>query len=131
MDYKVLYDEISKPAYNGLDPAAVVALLYSTQVTRNRRIVSSRQIIDAFDPTEFGALAQAALLRLSIILSPQTIDIRSTVVRTTLNNIFPANSTTRTNLVALRQETVTIAESLDIGEISITDIIEARRLYGG
>ncbi len=129
LDYNALYQEIIKPAYTGKTDAEIATLLNTASVNRNRKQLPNKDIIEAFDPAEFAALSQAQLLRLSILLAPDIVNIRSAVVRQTLNDIFPANSVTRTNLVALRTETISPADNLDLGVVTVNDITEARRLY--
>lgn len=91
-------------------------------------IVAGWQVVDCFDPTEFAALTQLQLSRLSTVLAPGSVDLANSNVRTLAAAIFPSGGPTRTALAALwtaQQQTQSRALELGLGA-TIEDVAAAR-----
>lgn len=95
--------------------------------------ITSHDIFEAIDATEFSALAQAALLRLLIILvqlGQGSIDVRGSNIRALLAAIFPVGGPTRAALLAASKRHTTRAEQV-LGVLGViitaTDVAIALR----
>lgn len=80
-----------------------IAALINDPTKRNlpNVLVASYQIVNCFDPSEFGAFTAVPLAKISAILSAGTVDLVNANVRTIANNIFPSAGPTRAALAAL------------------------------
>ena len=114
--------------YAGMTNTQVVTSLRTANRTVERRSVSGSQIYNAIVPSEFSALlaTQQQLVR-DVFGLGDTIDVRTgTNVRAVMLAAFGAGTTTRANLIALVQETVSRAAELGLGDVREGDVARAR-----
>ena len=89
--------------------------------------ISSSDVFEAIHPPEYAPLSNAQKAILSDIFSLGEVQLGGNA-QTALTNIFPAGSTTRTNLIALTKTTVTRAEEKGLGVVHAGDVAAARAL---
>ena len=114
--------------YAGMTNTQVVTSLRTANRTVERRSVSGSQIYNAIVPSEFSALlaTQQQLVR-DVFGLGDTIDVRTgTNVRAVMLAAFGAGTTTRANLIALVQETVSRAAEIGLGDVREGDVARAR-----
>jgi hypothetical protein len=101
---------------------AVAALVneFIASVQINRALVDAWEVTALIDPTDFSALTQLSVSRLSALLSAGKLAASATNIRTMLvgtgaapsSGIFGNGSTTKTNLLALLTRNGSRAEAL-------------------
>ena len=114
--------------YAGMTNTQVVTSLRTANRTVERRSVSGSQIYNAIVPSEFSALlaTQQQLVR-DVFGLGDTIDVRTgTNARAVMLAAFGAGTTTRANLIALVQETVSRAAEIGLGDVREGDVARAR-----
>ena len=114
--------------YAGMTNTQVVTSLRTANRTVERRSVSGSQIYNAIVPSEFSTLlaTQQQLVR-DVFGLGDTIDVRTgTNVRAVMLAAFGAGTTTRANLIALVQETISRAAELGLGDVREGDVARAR-----
>lgn len=114
-----LTDDPLTRGYSGMSNAEVVTSLYAENRTVERASLSSAEVYNSLDPTEFQALSDAQKGYVRDILGlGSEIDVRAgTNARTVLLALFDAQSTTRSNLVTTLSETVSRAVELGLGPV--------------
>ena len=114
--------------YAGMTNTQVVTSLRAANRTVERRSVSGSQIYNAIVPSEFNALLapQQQLVR-DVFGLGEAIDVRTgTNVRAVMLAAFGAGTTTRANLIALVQETISRAAEIGLGDVREGDVARAR-----
>ena len=114
--------------YAGMTNTQVVTSLRTANRTVERRSVSGSQIYNAIVPSEFSTLlaTQQQLVR-DVFGLGDTIDVRTgTNARAVMLAAFGAGTTTRANLIALVQETISRAAELGLGDVREGDVARAR-----
>jgi hypothetical protein len=95
----------------------------------NREPISVALFVENIDPTEFSALTQLQVSRLSALFAGGTLNINGTRTQQNLLNIFPAAGATKTNVSALLKRFGSRAEVLFGNGVVITanDVSKALR----
>lgn len=114
--------------YAGMTDAEVADSLNTADRGSFRTGIPAAEIFSALDLTEYGALSGSEREAFALIVALGSIDATDANTRTLLGTIFPDPSTTRTNLLALAQETVSRGVELGLGAVKIGHVEEARRL---
>jgi len=97
--------------------------------TRTRATVSGSEILNATDDTEFSAVADpTARDRWLLLCGVDAVDTSSGVAKSLEAALFGPGTTTRDNLAAIRQEVISRAEELAIGEVLPGDVEYARNI---
>lgn len=141
MDYELLWQElITDPATIGyVDPLSAsndttnAGLINDTTQSIPIDFITAQQLWENTDLTEYQALAAAGRQAYDVLISLENIDVRAgTNSRATLAALFPANSATRANLIALSQQTQTVSRAsvIGVGRVYTQDIETARDRYG-
>jgi hypothetical protein len=118
-------DPLSR-GYSSMTATQVITSLNTVNRTQDVTLVDGWQLWAATDLTELGALS-AALRSWWIALIPSSrIDVRNTALRAVILSIWGAGTTTRANLVALQTKSVSRAVELELGNVGIHHVNEAR-----
>lgn len=113
-------------AYSANDVTATEQL-NALNRTRERASLTSGEIYNALDPTEFSGLSAALKELVRDILGLGGVSIASgTNARAVLLQAFGAGTTTRTNLVAVVNEPISRAQELGLGEVKEGHVWMAR-----
>lgn len=118
-------------ALSGVEAAAKLNLAgASVETLPIETVVDSWRIVSCVTFTDWGALAAADRQLLQIIVSANRVDIGNANIRSLFQSLFGAATTTRANLLALVNKSVSRAEKLFgtgvfIGE---HDVLRARAL---
>lgn len=117
--------------YSGKTDVEVSVLLN----TANRPVtgaftITSVQLYEAVDDTEFNGLSADKKAHLRDILSLSEIPLGNTRVRRILRSLFPAGQPTRAALAALQPPDITRAQEIGLGEgrTRESDVFKARAL---
>jgi len=132
IDFTALGNEIKlNPAglpYAGKKDDQIADILNTPNRQTNRESLDAGSLIASIVRSEFAALAAADKQYVQLIAMAQTMPLTATL-KTELGAVFPANSATRTNLVALMKRPGTRAEELNLGgSPTASDVAEAKRL---
>lgn len=115
---QILADEVQADplarGYAGMTAEQIDASLRVADRTRFRTAIPNHEVFRALDLGEVEALSQGKRDALQMVMTLDQIDATDPNVRTILGTLFPAGSTTRDNLIALAQETVSRAEEIGI-----------------
>lgn len=95
--------------------------------TPNRDTLDAGYLVASIVQSEYGSLSAAQKDYLRLIAMAQTLPLTATV-KVELGAIFPANSATRANLLALMKRPGSRAEELGLGTITPSNVADARRL---
>ncbi len=111
--------------YTGMTDQEVTDSLNA--LTRERAVesLSSADIYDAIDPTEYTVLSSTEKAMLSDIFSLSEVRVQGNT-RDVIVGIFPGGGTTLTNLTALLTTPISRATELSVGVVKIGHVIEAR-----
>lgn len=113
--------------YSALSDQGVAdSLNDATQRARDVISVSSADIHDALDPSEYTALTTSQKAVLSDIFSLSEVRVQGNT-RTVLLSLFASGSATRAALVALTAENISRATELGLGVVKVGHVMEARR----
>lgn len=127
----ILSDEITNDplarGYAGMTDAQVAASLTGViDRTKTRATVSGSEIFNATDDVEYAALTDAQKSAWDALCAIETIDTGNGVAKAREAELFGAGTTTRSNLVALRTESVSRAQELGLGNVNEGDVRQAR-----
>ena len=103
--------------YAGMTDEQVVASLNTVDRDRFRSNIPNREVFGAIDLTEYKALTAAERQALDLVMAMDAVDATDANTRVLLGTIFPQGSTTRANLIALAEETVSRAAELGLGRV--------------
>lgn len=130
MDYQVLRNELlNDPAsigYAGMTDVQAAAALNNANQTRARAIIPAYEIYEAIVPAEWASLTAAEKQRVQTMLSMGNVNAAGTNTRASFLAAFGAGTTTRANLAALQNETVSRAAILGLGPVQTIDVTRAR-----
>jgi len=112
-------------AYNA-DDALAAAQLNEVNVTRIKSSMSGDEIFAATNGTEFGALSDSMKSQWLAFCGRETIDPGGAANVAFVQYIFGAGSTTLSSLASARQETVSQATVIGVGQVRTYDVTEAR-----
>lgn len=121
MNYNALKAELQKAAYSGLDDQAAANLISVLTETKNRESISSSEIYNALDLTEFALLSAGDKARVDRILSLGGSVLVQGNVKTELSSIFESGTNTRSALLVAIKETKFV-----FGKVSAQIINNAR-----
>lgn len=121
------------PLITNGDDADLAALLNAVRgtITVFRNDIESGEIVGSTVLSDFTTLTSSQQNYYLAIVSQPTVDATNTNLRTSLATLFPAGSTTRTNLQALAQRNGSRAEQLFGTGISVSTADVARALGRG
>lgn len=132
MDYAKLKSEIMTDlallGYAGKTDQQIADLLNSVARGRTiqRSVIPSHEILEATVPGEWAALTAAEKQRYQTITGAGSVDLKGQNTRLMLGAMFGAGTTTRANLIALQNKTVSRAEELNLGRVEPGHITKAR-----
>ncbi len=131
MDLAVLKTELlaghpDTGAYDADDAVAATELNVVNR-TRTRATVEGSEILNATDDEEFTGLAAADKSRWLALCGVDEINTSSGVAKSLEADLFGENTTTRTNLVALKSPPASRAIELGLGVVTQGKVWEARR----
>ena len=132
MDYPALRNELLNDpvalGYAGKTDQQAADLLNSTTTGRTlpRTSVPTTEVLGAILNTDWPAAASASESKLRAILGMPFVDASNGNIRGLFQAIFAAGTTTRTNLLALANRTVSRAEELGFGVVLAVDVNRAR-----
>lgn len=110
--------------YSGMTAAQVIASLNTANRTRARALIPSYEIVNAIVPADWAALTDKTAIQL--IISAGSVDPNNSNVSAAFLAAFGAGTTTRANLIAIRNETVSRAVELGLGDVHTGDVNAAR-----
>ena len=129
MSIQILIDEITNDplvrGYAGMTDQQVVDSINTANRTITRQFVSGSEIFNATDDIEYGLLTDAQKSAWDALCAIDSIDTGSGVARAREAELFGAGTSTRTNLQAIRQSTVSRAQELGI-TVNFGDVVHAR-----
>ncbi len=96
--------------------------------TRARGTVTGSEVLNATDDVEFTALQAANKGRWLAMCGVDEINTGSGVAKSIEADLFGAGTTTRTNLLALKNPPASRAEEIGLGFVRVGHVIEARRI---
>ena len=96
--------------------------------TRSKTFLSGSEILNATDDVEFGALVDINKDRWLALCAIDNVNTSSGIAKALEADIFGAGTTTRSNLVAIKNESVSRATELDFTNVREADILDARKL---
>lgn len=113
--------------YSGMSDEAAANSFRTADRTPNREMLDGGMIVASLVQAEYVALTANQKDYLRIVCSASSMPVTATL-KTELGSIFPANSATRANLLALLKRPGNRAEELNLGGIPTpSDIANARR----
>jgi len=115
-------------AYDAGDDEVAAGQLNVVNRTRNRPTVEGSEILNATDDTEYGALTAGQKTDWLNLCGIEEINTASGVAKQMEADLFGPGTTTRTNLVAVRNEDVSRAVEIGLGTIRVGHVQEARLL---
>ena len=129
MDYQTLRSEINidplSRGYSGMTNAQVANSLNTRNRTRNRTSMDGSEVFNAIRKVEFNALTSASQQRVWDILHLGTLNPFG-LEATLFVDIFGAGASTITTLQALRVESISRGEELNLGLVSEGQVAKAR-----
>lgn len=133
MTNATLRDELSNDplgrGYGTMTDAEVVADLTTASRTRQKASITGSDLWNHTDSTEFNALSETAQQRWLGLCGVDTIDPFGPAEDVAVN-LFPADSTTLSNLAAFRVEDISRATELGLGDVKPYDVQKAREQLG-
>ena len=131
MDLQALKTELTTDPlarnYSAMADEAAANSLNVRDRQANRDTLDSGSLIAAIVRSEYGVLLAPDKDYLRLIALATSIPLTATV-RNELAAMFPANSTTRANLIALLKQQASRGEELGIGFVTPSDVADARRI---
>lgn len=112
--------------YASLSDEGVANSLNANDRQPNRDTLEAGYLVASIVQAEYGTLSAAQKDYLRLIAMAQTLPLTATV-KQELASIFPANSTTRANLLALMKRPGSRAEELGLGHVTPSHVADARR----
>ena len=137
MNYQVLHDElVDDPlgrGYSSMTDAEAAADLNSDYRTRTRTHLSSAEIYEATDTTEFQGKTDVQKVYVRDIWGlGSDVDVQpDSKARTVYVQIFGGGSVTISNLSAVLRTDISRAEELALGSVTPGDVERARAYPGG
>jgi hypothetical protein len=113
--------------YANMDDEAAAVSLNTKNRQANRDTLETGLLLASIVLSEFTALTAAQKQYLQLITAAPSLPLTSTL-KTELGSIFPAGSATRTNFTALLKRTGSRAEELGLGNVTCSDVANAKRL---
>jgi len=122
MDYNTLATELTTDplgrGYSSMTSIEAADDLNTKYRTRIRPTVSGSEILNATDDAEFSAVADpSASDRWLLLCGVDAVDTSNGVAKSLEATLFGPGTTTRANLAAIRQEAISRAEELALGEV--------------
>lgn len=114
--------------YSGMDDQAAADNLNTEYRTRLRELIATWEIIEATVPAEYTSLSAAEKTRYQTFVAAGNINPAGVNTRAAFAAMFGAGTTTRSNLQALQDEDISRAEELEVGVVSVGDVLRARAL---
>lgn len=132
MDYAALKSELTVDplgrGYVGMSDSAAAADLNTSYRTASVQTVQGGTVLNATDDVEFSALTTENKDRWLALCGVETINVSSGVAKSLEADIFGPGTTTRTNLLALKNESITRAIELGLYPLNADDVAYARSL---
>jgi hypothetical protein len=133
MDYLALKNELSTDplsrGYAGMTNAQAAASLNTANRTITRKSISGAEIIKATLVAEYTALsADLKTAYWGMVGASGGVDPSDANTRAIFGAMFGAATTTRANLLALQNQTVSRAAELGLGEVTPGDVQCAKAL---
>lgn len=129
MDLQILKTELATDplalGYAGKTAAQKASLLNTTQRTISRTLINAYEIINATVPAEWAALTADEKNRYATLTGAGQVDASNANVRAAFLAMFAAGTTTRSNLAALQNQTVSRAVELGLGTVTEQNVIDA------
>jgi len=116
MDFEKLKIEIALPAYDGMTDKQIAASLNAPNITRVRTTISGSEILNATDSAEFIALTDAQKSSWMAICAVDTVNTTVGIAKALEAVLFGAETTTRANLIAIKNELISKATKLELGQ---------------
>lgn len=114
--------------YSGMTDEAAAETFKLNDRQPNRTDLDGGLLVASVVRSEFAALSAGDKQYVQLVAMASSLPLTATL-KTELGAIFPAGSTTRTNLVALMKRPGNRAEELDLGGVPTpSDVANARRL---
>jgi len=127
MNYDVLAAELALPAYVAMTDAEARDSLNLVDIVRIKLSMTNKELLAEQDAGEYIALTDAKKSQWLSLLGADSIDPQGQAVEI-VKDIWGNGSTTMSNLNAARNETISRATELEIGEVSEGDVAFARTL---
>ncbi len=132
MNYITLSNEINSDplarGYAGMSDQEVADDLNTTYRTKNKTTVLGSEVLNATDDAEFTALSDVNKDRWLALCAVEQINVTSGVAKSLEASIFGPGTTTRTNLLTLRTESISRATELELETVLSGDVQYARTL---
>ena len=112
--------------YSGMTDAEVVASINNPDRVVTRATVSGSEIFNVTDDGEYAALTDTQKSAWDALCAIDTINTSSGVAKAREAELFGAGTATRSNLVALRQSTVSRAQELGLSRVREGTVAKAR-----
>ena len=114
-------------AYN-VDNTLAAAEINALNIIRIRDLVDGGEILNVTDDVEFSALTAAQQDKWLALCGVESINTSSGVAKALEAELFGVGTATRTNLVAVRQETISRVTELGLGRVTYGTVETARDL---
>ena len=124
LTHELSVDELGR-GYSTMSDQEAVDDMHIAYRTRNRTSMSSSEILNAVDASEYTSLSNTKKVEFWNLMSIGTLNPFG-VEATLLVNIFGDDSNTITALKALRKESITRVTELGLGEVKSRNIGYAR-----
>jgi hypothetical protein len=132
MDYQVLQDEITNDplarGYSGMTDSEVTDSLNTVNRTYTRDTVTGSEILNVTDDAEFAALTDVNKDRWMALCGIGSIDTSSGIAKALEADIFGAGTTTRDNMVDLKNPDCSRATELGLPTVKVGDVEYVRSL---
>ena len=128
MDYQVLKTEIALPAYVAMTDVEIAASINTVNITRARATLSGSEILNATDSGEFTGLTDAQKSSWLAVCGVDEINTSTGIAKSLEATLFGAGTTTRANLIAVKNETISRGTELGLGRVRAGDVIHARNI---
>lgn len=130
MDYTVLATEISTDplvrGYSGMTDAQIAEDINTVYRTCRRDYIFGWEGFNATDDVEYGALTDAQKSSWDALCAIEQIDVTSGVAKSREAELFGPGTTTRSNLLALRDPPCSRGEELGLGFVLTSDVTFAK-----
>lgn len=123
---EVLTDPLNR-GYSGMSDAEVADDLNSEYRTRTRDSVFGYEIFNVTNDAEYNALTDAQKSSWDALCAIEQINTSSGVAKAREAELFGPGTTTRSNLIALRIESMSRATELGLGFVKVGHVEEVRR----
>lgn len=129
MNFDILKDELALPTYAAMSDVEARDALNLADIVRIKATMTGAELLDEQDSVEFIALSDAKKAQWLSLTSNNLLDPKAGgAVQEIVKDIWGAASPTVANLAIARNETVSRAAELGLGEVSEGNVNYARTL---